>query len=194
MASIHSRYLPWMLALTALFVLRVLAQAVQWVGPVPFLPSFDAWQGSALPYPLLLTTQVAIIALLARVLFLVRADAVRPASWKHNACFILGGAYFAVMAIRLVAGLTFPTSGSHEACPPSSTSSPSATSTESGVVRERDTVLEHSLLRSQLERSIALRQGESCWKPQVRLATGLSVAARMRRILVYSRSANSRKR
>ncbi len=106
MASIHSRYLPWMAALTALFVLRVLAQAVQWVGPVPFLPSFDAWQGSALPYPLLLTTQVAIIALLGRVLFLVRAEAVRPASWKHNACFILGGAYFAVMAIRLVAGLT----------------------------------------------------------------------------------------
>ena len=113
MAAIHSRYLPWMLALTALFVLRVLAQAVQWMGPVPFLPSFDAWQGSAMPYPLLLTTQVAIIALLARVLFLVRVDAVRPASWKHNACptpcFILGGAYFAVMAIRLVAGLTFLT-------------------------------------------------------------------------------------
>ena len=107
MPSLHSRYLPWLLALTVLFVLRVLAQAVQWAAPVAFLPPFDAWQGSALPYPVLLTTQVAVIALLVRVLFLVRADAVRPASWKHNACFILGGAYFAVMAIRLVAGLTF---------------------------------------------------------------------------------------
>ena len=107
MPSLHSRYLPWMLALTALFILRVLAQAVQWAAPVPFLPPFDAWQGSALPYSLLLTTQVAVIALLLRVLFLVRANAVRPASWKHNACFILGGVYFAVMAFRLVAGLTF---------------------------------------------------------------------------------------
>ena len=60
-----------------------------------------------MPYPVLLTTQVAVIALLLRVLFLVRANAVRPASWKHNACFILGGVYFAVMAFRLVAGLTF---------------------------------------------------------------------------------------
>ena len=104
---IHSRYLPWLLALTVLFVLRVLAQAVQWAGPVDFLPPFDAWQGSALPYPLLLTTQVAVIAVLLRVLFLVRADVIRPATWKHNACFILGGAYFTVMAFRLAAGLTF---------------------------------------------------------------------------------------
>ena len=107
MPSLQSRYLPWMAALTVLFVLRVLAQAVQWAAPVAFLPPFDAWQGSALPYPVLLTTQVAVTALLLRVLFLVRADAVRPATWKHNACFILGGVYFAVMAFRLVAGLTF---------------------------------------------------------------------------------------
>lgn len=107
MTGLHRRYLPWMLALTVLFVLRVLAQAVQWAGPVPFLPSFDAWQGSALPYPVLFVSQVAIVALLVCVLLLVRADAVRPAAWKHNACFILGGVYFAVMAVRLIAGLTF---------------------------------------------------------------------------------------
>ena len=106
MSPLHRRYLPWMLALTVLFAARVLAQAVQWAGPVPFLPSFDAWQGSGLPYPALFASQVAIIALLVRVLFLVRADAVSPASWKHNACFILGGLYFAVMGARLVAGLT----------------------------------------------------------------------------------------
>ena len=191
MAPIHSRYLPWMLAaLTALFVLRVLAQAVQWVGPVPFLPSFDAWQGSALPYPLLLATQVAIIALLVRVLFLVRADAVRPASWKHNACFILGGAYFAVMAIRLVAGLTFlsdvrvvrkqparplPRRPRDLRAPARPLPLPSW-ATAPAEIREHqratDTVLVNipigcliptteSGMRSQLERSMALRQGES---------------------------------
>ena len=106
-ASLHQRYLPWMLTLAALFVLRVLAQAVQWAGPVPFLPSFDAWQGSGLPYPALLASQVLIIVLLARALVVVRSQSIRPASWKHRACFILGGAYFAATAFRLAAGLTF---------------------------------------------------------------------------------------
>ena len=105
--SLHARYMPWMLTLAALFVLRVLAQAVQWVGPVPFLPPFDTWQGSGLPYPALLTSQVLIIALLARALLVMRSRSIRPASWKHRACFVLGGAYFAAMAFRLLAGLTF---------------------------------------------------------------------------------------
>ncbi len=96
-----------MVALAALFVLRVLAQAVQWAGPVPFLPPFDTWQGSGLPYPALLASQVVIIALLARALLLVQGNTVRPATWKHRACFVLGGAYFTAMALRLAAGLTF---------------------------------------------------------------------------------------
>ena len=103
----HQRYMPWMLALAALFGLRVLAQAVQWAGPVPFLPPFDAWQGSGLPYPVLLASQLLIVALLARALLVMRSHSIKPASWKHRACFILGGAYFAAMALRLVAGLTF---------------------------------------------------------------------------------------
>lgn len=106
-SSLHERYLPWMLTLAVLFVLRVLAQAVQWSGPVPFLPSFDAWQGSGLSYPALLASQVVIVALLARALVVVRSRSITPASWKHRACFVLGGAYFAAMAVRLVAGLTF---------------------------------------------------------------------------------------
>ena len=106
-APLHQRYLPWMLALAALFVLRVLAQAVQWAGPVPFLPSFDTWQGSGLPYPALLASQVLIVALLARALVMVRSRSITPATWKHRACFVLGGAYFAAMAFRLAAGLTF---------------------------------------------------------------------------------------
>ena len=106
-APLNQRYLPWMLALAALFALRVLAQAVQWVGPVPFLPPFDSWQGSGLPYPALLASHLLIVALLVRSLVVVRSQSIRPASWKHRACFILGGAYFAAMAFRLFAGLTF---------------------------------------------------------------------------------------
>ena len=105
--SLRERYLPWLAALAVLFALRVLAQAVQWLGPVPLLPPFDAWQGSGLPYPALLASQAAIIALLVRALLLVRSQSVRPATWKHRACFVLGGAYFGAMAFRLAAGLTF---------------------------------------------------------------------------------------
>ena len=48
-----------------------------------------------------------IVALLARALVVVRSQSIRPATWKHRACFVLGGAYFAAMAFRLAAGLTF---------------------------------------------------------------------------------------
>lgn len=105
--SLQRRCLPWMLALAALFAARVLAQALQWAGPVPFLPPFDAWQGSGLPYPALLTSQLVIVALLAWALLAVRAESLRPGLWKRRACFALGGAYFAAMALRLAAGLTF---------------------------------------------------------------------------------------
>lgn len=96
-----------MLLLASLFVLRVLAQLVQAVREVPFLPPFETWQGSATPYPVLLGVQAGVIAALAGVLWWVRADAIDPRPWKYRACFVLGGAYFAVMGFRLLAGLTF---------------------------------------------------------------------------------------
>ena len=101
------RHLWLMLLLSGLFSLRVAAQLVQAVYGVPFLPSFEAWQGSAIPYPALLGLQAGIVALLIGALRLVYADAIAPRPWKHQACFASGGLYFAVMAFRLIAGLTF---------------------------------------------------------------------------------------
>ena len=101
------RHLFWMLLLTGLFVLRVLAQLVQAVHGVPFLPAFETWQGSATPYPVLLALQAGVVVVLAGTLWRVRADAIDPRPWRYRACFVLGGAYFAVMGFRLIAGLTF---------------------------------------------------------------------------------------
>lgn len=101
------RHFRWLLLLTGLFVLRVAGQLVQAVGPVSFLPPFDAFQGSALPYGALLASQLVIIAAQVEILRRVRKDAIRPRAWRHRACFALGGAYFTVMAFRLVAGWTF---------------------------------------------------------------------------------------
>ena len=92
-----------MLLLSVLFVLRVAAQLVQALHEVPFLPPFDAWQGSSTPYPALLGAQVVIIAILAVVLWRVRAGLISPSPWKYWTCFVLGGIYFSVMAFRLMA-------------------------------------------------------------------------------------------
>ena len=103
------RHFPLMLLLTGLFALRVAAQLVQAVHQVSFLPSFEAWQGSNIPYPALLGLQACIVCVLVVVLWRVKADAIAPRPWKHQACFALGGLYFALMAFRLIAGLTFLT-------------------------------------------------------------------------------------
>jgi hypothetical protein len=51
-----------MWTLTALFSLRVLGQAVQRWLPQSWLPTFSAWQGSSMPYALLLLFQLVIVA------------------------------------------------------------------------------------------------------------------------------------
>ena len=100
-------HFPLLLLLSGFFALRVAAQLVQAVGEVPFLPPFEAWQGSSLPYPALLLLQVIILAVLIVVLCRVKAGTITPRPWQHRTCFVLGGLYFTVMVFRLVAGLTF---------------------------------------------------------------------------------------
>ena len=100
-------HLYLMLSLSVLFALRVLAQPVQAVYEVPFLPPFEAWQGSGLPYPVLLGSQVVILALIVLALWRVMRGTITPRPWQYLGCFAFGGVYLAVMAFRLVAGLTF---------------------------------------------------------------------------------------
>jgi hypothetical protein len=53
--------------LLALFALRVLGQLLVLLGVAPFLPPMDDWQSGLLPYPLLLASQVLILALCATI-------------------------------------------------------------------------------------------------------------------------------
>lgn len=100
-------HLYLMFPLSVLFALRVLAQLVQAVYEAPFLPPFEAWQGSGLPYPVLLGSQAVILALIVLALWKVRKGDIIPRPWQYLGCFALGGVYLSVMAFRLVAGLTF---------------------------------------------------------------------------------------
>lgn len=91
-------------SLTSLFAFRVAAQLVQYASPVSVLPSFDAWQGSGLSYPVLLASQLVILILMISGANKVArgAQAVRRVGvWL----LALGGMYFVVMAARLVLGL-----------------------------------------------------------------------------------------
>lgn len=93
-------------ALWLAFLFRVAGQAVQRWFPLEFLPPFDAWQGSGIAYPALLASQVVIIALVGAALCSIvhRARALGTTASRY--VIFIGCAYFALMLLRLVLGLT----------------------------------------------------------------------------------------
>ena len=95
--------------LTFAFSLRVIGQAIQNWFPVSLLPPFDDWQGSGIPYPALLASQVVILAIAAWVLSRMYTQRnIMNKRWCL-AVTVLGIIYFSVMAIRIVLGLTIAT-------------------------------------------------------------------------------------
>lgn len=95
-----------MLVLFVLFSFRVLAQLVQGWHPLPFLPSFEAWQSGALPYEFLLAAQIVIMAACLTAIRRFIAGSVMPSIRNGKIALTLGIVYFSVMLVRLIAGLT----------------------------------------------------------------------------------------
>lgn len=94
--------------LTFAFLLRVLAQALQYWEPQPWLPAFNRFQGSGTPYWLLLSSQVLILAVMVRTTLRVHFGAPAP---RRSAVRLLawgGSIYMAGSLARLGVGLTFP--------------------------------------------------------------------------------------
>jgi hypothetical protein len=60
------RHVIVMALLTAVFSLHVAGQAVQFWAPLSFLPAFESFQRSTLPYSTLLLMQLLILALMLR--------------------------------------------------------------------------------------------------------------------------------
>jgi hypothetical protein len=100
------RYAAVLGLLLLAFLFRVTAQLVQAFSPVPWLPPFDAWHSATLPYPALVTAQVLIVALSLWCIAGLRSGGLRPDPRIGAALRVLGWIYFAVMALRLVLGLT----------------------------------------------------------------------------------------
>jgi hypothetical protein len=89
--------------LLALFALRVLGQILVVAGVAPFLPPMNDWQSGLLPYPLLLASQVVILALLGTICLQVsrgRGDFAQPHRWLATPLWIFGWIYAGAMVIR----------------------------------------------------------------------------------------------
>ena len=106
MPNASTRYAPWLWLLLALFVVRVVAQPLSLLTNSPYLPPFDAWQGSGLPYPVLLAAQLLIIAFMARTATRFGRGAVVPRYRLGVWMLVLGSVYFLTMFLRLLLGLT----------------------------------------------------------------------------------------
>jgi hypothetical protein len=94
--------------LTLLFASRVSGQALQWLAPRAWLPAFGQFQGSALPYWLLLPMQILILATMAVVTVQVQRGTLVPSGRASRALGWAGGAYMAVALGRIAVGLCIP--------------------------------------------------------------------------------------
>lgn len=94
------------LLLGVVFVGRVAGQFIQVIAPVAFLPPLERWQGSNLPYPVLLAAQIGILVLIAWVSQRMAAGRNVMPPRVAVPVIALGAIYFGVMAVRLVLGLT----------------------------------------------------------------------------------------
>lgn len=102
----NRRYAWAVSALTLAFAARVAGQALQKWAPVSFLPPFDDFQGSGLPYPALLGAQLVILAVAATVIARMHRGKSLIGRRLVVPLAAAGGLYFAVMAVRLVLGLS----------------------------------------------------------------------------------------
>lgn len=99
-------YARVLILLLGLFVFRVVAQLLMLNFDLPLLPSFDAWHSGLLPYPTLLTTQVAIIALCTSLCVRMYRTAITPRPKVGKTLLIVGSVYFVSMLLRLILGFT----------------------------------------------------------------------------------------
>ena len=96
-----------LMLLLVLFCFRVGAQLLQRFFHISFLPAFEDWQSGALPYWVLVISQVFIIAISFRITYQFITGAIRPNYKTGKLCLLFGIIYFSIMLFRMVAGLTF---------------------------------------------------------------------------------------
>ena len=104
----NSSYAALLWMFSFLFALRVLGQAVQHWWPQPFLPPFRMFQGSSLPYWLLLLFQMVILLIMARLAWRMLRGALVPNFRTGTALLWFGGIYMTASIGRIFVGATLP--------------------------------------------------------------------------------------
>ncbi len=99
------KYASILLILTGLFAFRVIAQLVQYMSPVNFLPPYEIWHSGALPYGWLVVTQGVILVLCLRIAWNVNNGAIMPSAHKGKILLWLGIVYLVIMCVRLIFGV-----------------------------------------------------------------------------------------
>ncbi len=102
----QKRLIVTLSVLLALFCFRVLAQLLQHYLALPFLPPFDAWQSGAVPYGILLASQILIIAIYFWILMRIMTNRMQPSRRQGWIFLFIGIIYFLAMVLRLAIGLT----------------------------------------------------------------------------------------
>jgi len=100
-----NRHVVVMALLTGLFGLRVAGQAVQFWMPQSFLPAFESFQGSTLPYSTLLLTQLLILGLMLRTCLRIGCGISVPDRRLGRGLAWFGGLYMAGSVARIAVGL-----------------------------------------------------------------------------------------
>jgi hypothetical protein len=107
----HSHLRAWtgttlLWTLSFLFALRVLAQALQRCLPQSFLPPFGQFQGSNLPYPVLLSAQTLILAAMLRYSWKAQRAGLTASRRMTKTLFWCGTIYMSGSVARIAIGLT----------------------------------------------------------------------------------------
>jgi hypothetical protein len=100
---VHGR---WLRVLLVAFLVRVAAQPLAGIGGWRWLPPFEAWHSGALPYPVLLATQLLLAVLMASAAAGVSSGRTQPRPALGRWVAAAAGLYATVMVPRLVLGLT----------------------------------------------------------------------------------------
>ena len=91
-------------ALTLVFLGRVLAQLIQCVYPIDYLPPFDAWQSGTLSYGWLLCSQISILSIQITVLVKMYKGTYIFYEKRGKAIYVFGIVYFGMSVLRLILG------------------------------------------------------------------------------------------
>jgi hypothetical protein len=100
------RYATALWLLFFLFAVRVVAQPLALVVHSAILPPFESWHSAALPYGVLVASQIGILLALGVTAWRFTAGTVVPRRRTGALALVLGGLYLASMVVRLALGLT----------------------------------------------------------------------------------------